>query len=67
MADVGKTHMTSGVVALVSTAKGKASLVVGVTKDMTDKISAADLVRAGAYALAVTSALRPWSACSCAR
>ena len=37
----------SGVVALVSIDEGKASLVVGVTDDLKDKISAVDLVRAG--------------------
>ncbi|MGY8992428.1 MAG: DHHA1 domain-containing protein, partial [Rhodospirillales bacterium] len=41
----------SGVVALVSVADGKASVVVGVTEDLTAKISAVDLVRAGSEAL----------------
>jgi alanyl-tRNA synthetase len=36
---------------LVSVADGKASVVVGVTEDLTAKISAVDLVRAGSEAL----------------
>ena len=51
MADDLKKQVGSGVVALVSSADGKASLVVGVTDDLTKKISAVDLVRAGAEAL----------------
>ena len=41
----------SGVVAFVAAADGKASLVVGVTDDLTARISAVDLVRLGAEAL----------------
>lgn len=51
MADTLKKSLGSGVVALVSTEGGKASLVVGVTQDLTDKISAVDLVKEGAEAL----------------
>ncbi|MBT5659556.1 MAG: alanine--tRNA ligase, partial [Rhodospirillaceae bacterium] len=51
MADDMKARMGSGVVALVASGEGKASLVVAVTDDLTDKISAVDLVRAGAEAL----------------
>jgi alanyl-tRNA synthetase len=40
-----------GVVALVSTAEGKASIVVGVSPDLTARFSAVDLVRAAATAL----------------
>ena len=40
-----------GVVALVSTAEGKASVVVGVGADLVDRISAIDLVRAAAAAV----------------
>jgi len=47
LADDIKSQIKSGVVALVAVADGKASLVVGVTDDLTDKISAVDLVRAG--------------------
>ena len=41
----------SGVYALVAAMDGKASLVVGVTNDLTEKFSAVDLVRAGVEAL----------------
>jgi alanyl-tRNA synthetase len=51
MADDLKRQIGSGVVALVSTAEGKASLVVGVTDDLTGKLSAVDLVRVGSEAL----------------
>jgi alanyl-tRNA synthetase len=51
LADDMKKEIGSGVVALVATADGKASLVVGVTDDLTKRISAVDLVRIGAAAL----------------
>ena len=51
LADAIKTQIKSGVVALVSVSDGKASLVVGVTADLTDRISAVDLVRAGSEAV----------------
>ncbi len=51
LADGAKTQIGSGVVAFVATADGKASLVVGVTDDLTSRISAVDLVRLGAEAL----------------
>ncbi|PPQ35745.1 alanine--tRNA ligase [Rhodopila globiformis] len=41
----------SGVVALVSTAEGKASIVVAVSADLTGRISAVDLVRAASAAV----------------
>ena len=44
-------QMESGVVALVSTAEGKASIVVGVSADLTSKFSAVDLVRAASAAV----------------
>ena len=47
LADDIKAQIKSGVVALVAVADGKASLVVGVTEDLTGTISAVDLVRAG--------------------
>ncbi|MCZ6467972.1 MAG: alanine--tRNA ligase, partial [Alphaproteobacteria bacterium] len=47
LADDLKRQVGSGVAALVSVNEGKASLVVGVTDDLTDRISAIDLVRAG--------------------
>jgi alanyl-tRNA synthetase len=39
------------VVALVSTAEGKASIVVAVSADLTSRISAVDLVRAASAAV----------------
>ena len=51
LADDAKTKIGSGVVAFVAVADGKASLVVGVTDDLTGKISAVDLVRLGSEAL----------------
>jgi alanyl-tRNA synthetase len=50
--DDGKKQVGSGVVAIVGvTEDGKAGLAVGVTEDLTKRISAVDLVRAGAEAL----------------
>jgi alanyl-tRNA synthetase len=51
LADDAKAKIGSGVVAFVAVADGKASLVVGVTDDLTARISAVDLVRLGAEAL----------------
>ena len=51
MADEIKKQIVSGIVALVGTADGKASLVVAVTDDLTTKFSAVDLVRVGSEAL----------------
>jgi alanyl-tRNA synthetase len=51
LADDAKAKLGSGVVAFVAVADGKASLVVAVTDDLTSRISAVDLVRAGAEAL----------------
>ncbi len=51
LADDAKAKIGSGVVAFVAVADGKASLVVGVTDDLKDRISAVDLVRAGAEKL----------------
>jgi alanyl-tRNA synthetase len=51
LADDAKTKIGSGVVAFVAAADGKVSLVVGVTDDLTARISAVDLVRLGAEAL----------------
>ena len=44
-------QLGSGVTALVSTAEGKASVVVAVSADLTGRISAVDLVRAASAAL----------------
>ncbi|HEY4273965.1 MAG TPA: alanine--tRNA ligase [Rhizomicrobium sp.] len=51
LADDAKTKLGSGVVAFAAAADGKVSLVVGVTDDLTARISAVDLVRLGAEAL----------------
>jgi alanyl-tRNA synthetase len=51
MADELKKQVGSGVVTLVSVTDGKASLVVGVTDDLTARVSAVDLARAGSAAL----------------
>ncbi len=51
MADDLKIKIGSGVVVLISKEEGKASIVVGVTSDLTSKISAVDLVKIGAEAL----------------
>ena len=47
---IGK-QIEEGVVALVSTAEGKASIVVGVSPDLTERFSAVDLVRAASAAV----------------
>ncbi|MBK8907131.1 MAG: alanine--tRNA ligase [Rhodospirillales bacterium] len=51
LADDLKKQVGSGVVTLVSTRDGKASIVVGVTDDLTDRLNAVDLVRVGSAAL----------------
>lgn len=51
MADELKKKIGSGVIALIATDDGKASIVVAVTSDLTDKINAVDLVKLGAEAL----------------
>ena len=51
LADELKKQVGSGVVALVSINDGKASVVVGVTDDLTERLSAVDLVRAGSEAV----------------
>ena len=51
MADELKKQVGTGVVILVSVSEGKASLVVGVTDDLTTRVSAVDLVRVGSEAL----------------
>jgi len=51
MVDDLKGQIGSGVVAVVSNMDGKANVVVGVTEDIVDKISAVDLVRAGSAAV----------------
>ncbi len=51
LADDAKREIGSGVVALVASAEGKASIVVGVTDDLVARFNAVDLVRLGAEAL----------------
>ena len=51
LADELKAQMGSGVIALVSVNDGKASVVVGVTDDLTERASAVDLVRIGSAAV----------------
>lgn len=51
MADAFKTQVKSGVIALASSFEGKVSLVVAVTEDLTKRVSAVDLVKAGAAKL----------------
>jgi alanyl-tRNA synthetase len=51
MADDLKKTLGSGVIVLIATEEGKASIVVGVTDDLTKKISAVDLVKIGAEIL----------------
>lgn len=51
MADDLKAKIGSGVIVLIGTSEGKASLVVAVTDDLTSRISAVDLVKVGAEVL----------------
>jgi alanyl-tRNA synthetase len=51
LADDLKRKLGSGVVAVATAVEGKASLVVGVTEDLSGRVSAVDLVRIGAEAL----------------
>jgi alanyl-tRNA synthetase len=51
LAEAIAKQQESGVVALVSTAEGKASIVVSVSSDLTSRFSAVDLVRAASAAV----------------
>jgi alanyl-tRNA synthetase len=51
MADALKAQIGSGVVVLIAGNEGKASIVIGVTDDLTGGLSAVDLVRVAAEAL----------------
>jgi alanyl-tRNA synthetase len=51
MVDGLKKKLGSGVCAIVAVGDGKAALVVGVSEDLTERVSAVDLARAGAAAL----------------
>ncbi len=60
LVDEGKKQLGSGIVALVGvTDDGKASIVVGVTDDLTARFSAVDLVRKGAEVLGGKGGGRP--------
>ena len=50
-ADELKKQIGTGVIVLIADTDGKASIVVAVTEDLTAKVSAVDLVRAGSAAL----------------
>jgi alanyl-tRNA synthetase len=51
MADEFKAKIGSGVVALIAVNDGKASLVVSVSDDLTDRLNAVEIVKRGAEAL----------------
>ena len=51
MADKIRARIGSGVIALVAVNEGKASLVVSVSDDLTDKFDAVSLARVGAETL----------------
>ncbi len=51
MADAFKAQIKSGVVALAASFEDKVSLVVAVTDDLTNQVSAVDLVKMGAEAV----------------
>ncbi|WP_373085673.1 alanine--tRNA ligase [Sneathiella sp.] len=51
MADEIKKQLDSGVIVLIADNDGKASIVVSVSKDLSTRFSAVDLVRAGSAAL----------------
>ncbi len=51
LADEAKKKIGSGVIAFVAVNDGKAAVLTAVTDDMTDKISAVDLVRIGSAAV----------------
>ena len=51
LVDEAKTKIGSGIVAFVGVEGGKAGVAIGVTKDLTDKYSAVELVKAAAAAI----------------
>ncbi|MDG1996911.1 MAG: alanine--tRNA ligase, partial [Emcibacteraceae bacterium] len=51
LADEAKQRIGSGVIAFIAVNDGKAAVLTAVTDDLKDKISAVDLVRAGAEAI----------------
>jgi alanyl-tRNA synthetase len=54
LVDQGKQAVGSGIVAIVGINDGKAGLIVGVTEDLVDRISAVELVKLGSAALGGT-------------
>ena len=54
MVDDLKQRLGSGVYVVVSRTDGKAALTVGVSDDLTERVSAVDLARAGAVAVGGT-------------
>ncbi len=59
MADEYKKKLGSGVVALIGIDEGKASAVVGVTDDLSKKLSAVELVKAGVCSAGRQGGRRP--------
>ncbi|MEO1015205.1 MAG: alanine--tRNA ligase [Pseudomonadota bacterium] len=51
LVDQAKERLGSGVAAFIGVNDGKAALAVGVTKDLTDRLSAVELAREGAVAI----------------
>ncbi|MDQ7077338.1 MAG: DHHA1 domain-containing protein [Robiginitomaculum sp.] len=51
LVDESKEKLGSGVVVFAANNDGKAALAVGVSQDLTDRMSAVDLVRVGSAAL----------------
>ena len=51
LVDAGKKSLGSGVVAFLAVNDGKGALAIGVSDDLTARVSAVDLVRAGAAAM----------------
>jgi len=49
--DAAKTRMGSGVAAIIAVNEGKAAVAAAVTDDLTERVSAVDLVRAGVEAV----------------
>lgn len=49
--DAQKEKLGSGVILLIAEAGGKAAVAAGVTEDLTDRVSAVDIVRAAVAAL----------------
>ena len=59
MADELKTQVGRGVVVLIATDDGKASIVVGVTDDLTERFKAGDAVKSATSAVGGSGGGRP--------